>query len=191
MKQLFADAQAEKNAMGKDTKYSRAIKIPQYNPSDVKPKLSEMYDTEKYRKLMAQINKSSVSDEEKEFLKLAATRHIVFTYSKIADYYAHADKEMQELMEHSALVILDKDDAIAEGFIQLSDKMKQLIDEEKERDRYAREAKNILKEQRKLMDEKLKATENKDEKAKKKNLFKNSKILYIVKKMKKKSYTLY
>lgn len=133
MKQLFENAEAKINPMGDDTKYSRAIRVPQYEPSNEKPAFEKMYDLRKYGKLVARINKSNVSEEEKKFLKFAATRHIVFTYSKIADYYAHASKEMQELMEESALVILDVDDAIANGYITLSDKMRQLIDEEKAR----------------------------------------------------------
>ena len=90
-----------------------------------------MYDTQKYNRLIAMINKSEVSDAEKSFLKFAATRHIVFNYAKIADYYAHASAEMQELMEKSALVILDIDDAIANGYVKLSSKMAQLVDEAK------------------------------------------------------------
>ena len=131
MKQLFADENAKKNPMGEDTKYSRAIKVPQYEPSNTAPVLAEVYDTQKYNKLIAMINKSSVSDAEKSFLKFAATRHIVFNYAKIADYYAHASEEMQDLMEKSALVILDIDDAIANGYVKLSAKMSQLVDEAK------------------------------------------------------------
>lgn len=168
MKQLFEADSVKKNPMGKDTKYSRAIRVPQYEPSDKKPALSECVNTDKYRELMAKIKKSSVSQEEKTFLQFAATRHIKFTYSKIADYYAHASKEMQELMEQSALVILDMDDAIANGYVKLSEKMKQLIEEDKQRDKNAREANAVLKEQRKLMAEKLKAEKNKEEKAKRK-----------------------
>ena len=131
MKSLFyTDA---KTAMGDDTKYSRAIKVPQYVPSKVCPDISGLAITEKYGKLIANINKSNVSEEEKKFLKLAASRHIVFNYSLIADYYAHATPEMQELMEQSALVILDINDAIANGYVTLSAKMQQLVDEEKER----------------------------------------------------------
>jgi hypothetical protein len=168
MKQLFDDEKAKKNPMGDDTKYSRAIRVPQYEPSSEMPSLNELYDVTKYSKLVAKINKSGVSDEEKKFLKFAASRHIVFTYSKIADYYAHANKEMQELMEESALVILDMDDAIANGYVALTEKMQQLIAEEKERDAKAKEAKMVLKEQQKLMAEKLKEEENKEEKQKKK-----------------------
>lgn len=162
MKQLFDDTSAKNNPMGDDTKYSRAIKVPQYTPSDVKPSLESMYDLTKYSTLLAKINKSGVSDDEKKFLKFAASRHIVFTYSKIADYYAHADKEMQELMEESALVILDMDDAIANGYVVLSDKMRQLIEEEKERDALAKDAQRVLREQREL--EEKKAKELKEEK---------------------------
>ena len=129
MGQLFSIP--TKDAMNGDTKYSRAIKIPQYNPSKEVPHLSSLVNIEKYGTLIAAINKSSVSEEEKKFLRLAASRHIGFNYSKIADYYAHASKEMQELMEQSALVILDIDDAIANGYVKLSAKMKQLIDEAK------------------------------------------------------------
>lgn len=131
MKQLFEDESAKNNPMGDDTKYSRAIKVPQYEPSKTAPVLAEVYDTQKYNRLIAMINKSEVSDAEKSFLKFAATRHIVFNYAKIADYYAHASAEMQELMEKSALVILDIDDAIANGYVKLSSKMAQLVDEAK------------------------------------------------------------
>lgn len=103
-----------------DDKYTAKVNVPQYLPSATKPKLAECFNLTKYAELMAEINKSNVSDEEKEFLRYAATRHIVFTYSKIADYYAHSNAEMQRLMEKSALVILDVDDAIANGYIKLS-----------------------------------------------------------------------
>lgn len=161
MKQLFGDEKAKKNPMGKDKKYSRAIKIPQYEPKDEKPPVSDLYNTEKYNKLVAKINKAQLPDDVKKFLIFGASRHIVFNYSKIADYYAHADKKIQELMEESALVIIDMDDAIANGYVALTEKMKQLIDEEKERDKQAKEARRVLKEQRKLMEEK-----EKEEKAK-------------------------
>lgn len=123
----------KKSAMGDDTKYSRAIKAPQYVPSREKPHISSLTDMQKYTSLIAKINKSNVSEDEKKFLRFAASRHISFNYALIADYYAHADKEMQTLMEQSALVILDIDDAIANGYVALSEKMKQLVQEEKER----------------------------------------------------------
>lgn len=123
--------EVKQTAMGDDTKYSRAIRTPQYVPKDVCPPLESLLDHKKYSQLLYKINNSNVSEDEKKFLRLAASRHIVFNYSLIADYYAHTNREMQELMEQSALVILDIDDAIANGYVKLSAKMKQLVDEAK------------------------------------------------------------
>lgn len=120
-----------KKLMDGDNKYSRAIKIPQYEPSQVKPNIYELYDKAKYTELLASINASDVPDDIKEFLRLGATRHIVFNYSKIADYYAHADANVQRLMEQSALIILDIDDAIANGYVKLSKRMEELVEEAK------------------------------------------------------------
>jgi len=108
--------------------YTKKIQVPQYLPSEVEPKPFELVDKSRYTKLMASINTANISDEDKEFLKLAATRHLVFNYAKIADYYAHADKTVQELMEQSALVIIDVDDAIANGYVRLSSTMKKIIE---------------------------------------------------------------
>lgn len=103
-----------------EKKYTTKVGVPQYLPSSVCPRLDECYGLNKYNELMYKINQSNVTEEEKKFLKFAATRHIVFTYSKVADYYAHASKEMQELMEQSALVIIDFEDAIANGYVKFS-----------------------------------------------------------------------
>ena len=101
--------------------YTKKSQIPQYIPSDEAPNIAELCDWGKYAKLLSEINQSNdLSPEEKQFLRFAASRHIVFNYSKIADYYAHATKHVQELMEKSALVLIDIDDAIANGYVQLS-----------------------------------------------------------------------
>lgn len=62
-------------------------------------------------------------------LKLAATRHIVFNYQMLAEFYAQADKEVQELMEKSGLVIIDFEDALINGFVKLTETLKELKDE--------------------------------------------------------------
>lgn len=104
----------------KENIYTKKSAIPQYEPSAVAPPIESLYQYGKYSQLLKEINDSNVSEKEKQFLRLAATRHIVFNYAKIADYYAHAGEEMQNLMEKSALVLIDIDDAIANGYIQLS-----------------------------------------------------------------------
>ena len=119
--------------MDGDNKYSRVIKVPQYVPSNVVPHIQELYDDTKYIELLRSINLSSVQDDVKDFLRLGASRHIVFNYSKIADYYANAEPDVQRLMEQSALVILDIDDAIANGYVKLSKRMQELVEESRKR----------------------------------------------------------
>jgi len=67
---------------------------------------------------------------EQAFLIYGAYRHTVFDYSKIADFYAHSSKEIQELMEDSALVIIDSDKAIENGYISLTENIKKIFNEE-------------------------------------------------------------
>lgn len=122
--EFFAAPEVDEN-----NKYTKKISVPQYLPSNTQPALSELFSAKKYAELVRDIKASSVSDEEKDFLMKAATRHIVFNYAKIADYYAHATPEMQRLMEQSALVIIDFDDAIANGYVRLNEKIKQIMNE--------------------------------------------------------------
>ena len=110
-----------------DSKYTLKVEVPQYLPSAVCPDLSELLDTTKYYQLLHDIEKSDVSEQEKQFLRLSATRLIGFNFSLIADYYSHADKEMQELMEKQALVIIDIEDAIANGYVEYSKTMDSLL----------------------------------------------------------------
>ena len=121
----------KKDYMEGDTKYSRAISIPQYEVKGDIPFIEELYSNEKVIKLLEHIKKSGVSEKEKKFLTIAAYRHYVFNYSRIAEYYASASKEMQELMEESALVIIDIDDAIKNGYVKYSKRIQQIIEDSK------------------------------------------------------------
>lgn len=102
-----------------DDKYISKMDVPQYEITGECPSLDELVDCEKTDELIKAIQKSNVSEQEKDFLIKAATRHEVFDYAKIAEYYAHADNEMQALMEDSALVIIDYADAIRNGYSNL------------------------------------------------------------------------
>jgi hypothetical protein len=111
----------------KDTsnnKYSKKITTPVYEPKNQKPHLLSLFDDSKTHRLIREILSSDVPIEEKEFLIAAARRHTVFNYEQIADYYAHSSSEMQQLMERSALVIIDFNDAIQYGYINLCDQIK-------------------------------------------------------------------
>jgi len=105
-------------------KYSSKIEAPIYEPKNTKPHILELCDKQKTQRLLREINNSALPIEEKNFLMDAARRHTVFNYEKIADYYAHASKEMQELMERSALVIIDFEKAIELGYVKLCDEIR-------------------------------------------------------------------
>lgn len=100
--------------------YSRKVIAPTYEPSDKCPTFHEMYDTTKRDTLISEIEKADIPDEVREFLREAARRHTVFNYEKIADYYAQAPAKIQDLMERSALVIIDFDKAIEGGYITMT-----------------------------------------------------------------------
>jgi hypothetical protein len=106
--------------------YSSQVDSPIYEPNRDKPLVSELYDAKKYKELKAAIIDSELSEEDKDFLIVAAQRHVVFDYSKIADFYAHSDKTVQELMEDSALVIIDFNKAIEKGFVKLYEDFQEL-----------------------------------------------------------------
>ena len=106
--------------------YTQKINIPQYEITGEKPDILELVDDEKTNNLIEEIKKSNVTKKEKDFLIQSAQRHLAFNYSKVAEYYAHANEEMQRLMEKSALVIIDFKDAIANGYVQLSEELKQM-----------------------------------------------------------------
>ena len=103
-----------------EKKYTMKTNIPQYEIKGDMPDITELVDISKVKELLHKIKQSNVSEEEKKFLRYGAYRHLCFNYSKIAEYYANADKEMQELMEDSALVIIDFEDAIAKGYVEMS-----------------------------------------------------------------------
>lgn len=107
-------------------KYTDKTDIPQYKPTGKQPEISELIDETKANELLDDIMLSDVSWEERRFLIKATHRHLAFNYRKIAEYYATASKEMQELMEKSALVIIDYDDAIKNGYARLSKRIKEL-----------------------------------------------------------------
>lgn len=121
----------EDEGEGEDDTYSGSTNIPQYDVTGDVPDLSELVDEVKTNELLDEIENSGLSYDEKAFLKKAAQRHLVFNYKKVAEYYAAASEEMQELMEKSALVIIDYNDAIANGYTVLSQKIKNLMEADK------------------------------------------------------------
>lgn len=106
-----------------DTEYIRTVKSPIYEPSGKCPSLYELVDKKKYDELLGGIEKSDISDEIKDFLRYAATRFLVFDYGKIAEYYCHSDNVIKEIFERLALIIVDYDKAVENGFVEFIDEI--------------------------------------------------------------------
>ncbi len=115
-----------------DNMYTQKVDIPTYEPSEIKPNVKDLYDDSKAFNLIDKIKASKLPQAEKDFLMLTAGRHVVLNFQLIADYYAHSERPVQQLMEDSALVIVDLDDAIANGWVNLSKKLDDIYDEDNE-----------------------------------------------------------
>ncbi len=111
--------------------YTDKTEIPQYDVKGENYLPTDLYDETKTEILIDEIEKSDdLIESEKSFLIAAAKRHTIFNYRKIAEYYASATPQMQRLMERSALVIVDLDNAIANGYAECSKAIKELRKQE-------------------------------------------------------------
>ncbi|CAI1526148.1 ParB/RepB/Spo0J family partition protein [Serratia quinivorans] len=107
--------------------YTAKIDTPVYEPSEVMPAISELYDETKTRSLVKNIKAANLPKEIAAFLMSATERHTVFNFNKIADYYANAPAEVQALFEESALVIIDYRQAIENGFVHMTKNMVDIV----------------------------------------------------------------
>lgn len=114
------------------SRYASGAKIPQYEPKGEMPEIVDLVDENKSKELIEEIENANIPEDVKRFLKVAAYRHNVFNYRNIAEYYAHSASEVQRLMEKSALVIIDINDAIANGYVKLSKTIQDIIDEDED-----------------------------------------------------------
>jgi hypothetical protein len=113
-----------------ENKYSQAVNVPQYEIVGDEPKLKELFNDERTQKLQKEIKESNAPDDVKQFLITASMRHTIFDYSKIAEFYPHQTPEIQKLMEQSVLIIIDADDAIANGYAKFTQTIDQLRQED-------------------------------------------------------------
>lgn len=128
VKALEGDLEEEREL---SDKYTKKIKKITYEVTGETPDISELVDQWKTNALIQDIDSDmSISEEERAFLRLAAMRHLVFDYHKIAEYYAAASPEMQGLMEDSALVIIDIDQAITNGYARLKGNILDMVERE-------------------------------------------------------------
>jgi len=114
--------------------YTDKVTVPPYEITGPKPTLSQVYDDAKCQKLLRDIDAADLPEDEKKFLCAAAYRHVVFNFQEIANYYAHSEADVQQLMEDSALVIVDFDKAIQNGWTRLGHALDAAYTEEKEQE---------------------------------------------------------
>lgn len=110
-----------------ENRYTDKIEIPDYIPKlEEAPPINDLVNADKTKELIKKIESSSIEDDIKQFLILAANRFLTFNYENIAEFYCHQNKEVQELMESLALILIDVDKAIANGLVEFTEKINQL-----------------------------------------------------------------
>lgn len=104
-----------------DDTYTNKIQAGYYQPSGRMPEINELTDDRKYQKLVDEIENTDLPEEIKNFLKTGASRHIVFNFEKIADYYCNTEGEkVKKLMEKQCLILIDLEKAIENGYVELT-----------------------------------------------------------------------
>ena len=106
--------------------YTSKMKAPIYEIKGEKPKLDDLVETDKFKELLKSIDESVIPEGIKKFLRIAASRHFKFDYAKTAEYYANSYPKVQELFEQNALVIIDFDSAIENGFVQMNKRLMEI-----------------------------------------------------------------
>jgi hypothetical protein len=104
-----------------DNPYTQTVDIPIYEPTGPQPSIDSLVDRDTADRLIDEIRQAELPEEVRQFLLDAAERHVAFNFQRIANYYAHSAPDIQALMERSALVIVDYDQAIENGFMRLKE----------------------------------------------------------------------
>lgn len=110
--------------------YSEKVEGLIYEPTGEDVDVKSCYDCTKAKDLIKEIRAAKLPKDIEDFLISAAGRHIVFDYRRIAEFYSNADENIQDLMEKSALVIIDFDKAIKYGFTRLATEIDSMADED-------------------------------------------------------------
>jgi hypothetical protein len=126
---MLADLVSEYEEKELKQVYSSKVDSPIYTPKrETPPSISELFDRSKTHSLIEKIENSHLPHDVSAFLRFAAERHTVFHFANIAEFYAHADKNVQRLMEDSGLVIVDYKKAIENGFVSIISTVRHLAD---------------------------------------------------------------
>lgn len=116
--------------------YTTKIETPIYEPIGWDVSLKDCLNTEKGDEYIKEIENSNIQDKElKDFLLASATRLYEFNFKNIAEYYSKiTDTKIKNLFEKLALVIIDSNKAIENGYIEMVEQLKNLFKEENKKD---------------------------------------------------------
>ena len=130
--------------MNEKERYVKKIKIPIFQPKGINVSLNECVDIDKFLEYMEKIDtlkqENKIDENQYKFLKLSATRFIVFNFENIAEYFCNANADMQKIMQELALVLIDYDDALKASIIEAGEFTNKIL---KIQDRYDSEKKEL------------------------------------------------
>ena len=104
-----------KIASNGDYKELLEVSIPYYTPAEECPDSTELADLSEVDELNSMITKLKPEKGLEAILRARAAFFAEFDFQKIADYYAHANKDTQELMKRLGLVIVMPKEAYEMG----------------------------------------------------------------------------
>lgn len=111
----------QSNSKKLEDSYSQEIGKVLYEPKQTNHKPFDLYSKSKtFDKEINEIENAEI----RELLKIRAAYFVDLNFSKIADYYAYqASEKEKRIFEKLALVLLDKDQLIENGFSDLMDEL--------------------------------------------------------------------
>jgi len=113
-------------------RYSPSMYYPIFDPSTdgVHHQMFELARTGRYKEALRAIDEAKdISDEEREFFKLAAARFIEFNFTAIAEQYCVSSPAARELYEKLALVYVSTTQAISNALIECDNAFREYVDE--------------------------------------------------------------
>lgn len=114
----------------KKNPYVQNTDSPIYEIQGEEPTIAECINLEDVALKIDKINKAKISKEQKTMLMACAYRFANIHFGNMAEYYAHQNKEMQELMEDLALVIVDFGKAIEMNLVEMDARMEKIYNAE-------------------------------------------------------------
>ena len=104
-----------KIAGNSDYKELLDVSIPYYEPDEKKPDLDKLADFSDFDELNKVIDGLKLEEGLEKLLRARTAFFVDFNFQKIADYYAHSDKDTQEIMKKLGLVIVIPKEAYEMG----------------------------------------------------------------------------